>query len=156
MRKRATSIIVPVVLAVSLAGCTFVAPQTNQKAYDPSDGVSGGVGDIELRNVLMVTADGTDANLVVSTINSGDRSVRLVVSWENANGTRVDRNIYLKAGGSRTYGSASHPFVLGDIGADPGSLFEVYFQYGNQPGEQLAVPVLDGTLPEYSDLVPAS
>jgi len=30
----------------------------------------------------------------------------------------------------------------------------VYFQYANNPGELVLVPVLDGTLPEYELLVP--
>ena len=157
MRRRATSIVLPIALVVGLSGCTFTAPQTNQLAYDPSDGFGGSVGAVELRNVLLVTdAEQAEANLVMSAINSGDRSVRLVVSWENADGTQIDRNVYLKAGGARTFGEEPNQFVIGNVDADPGALFPVYFQYGNEPGEQLAVPVLDGTLPEYEDLVPAS
>ena len=36
----------------------------------------------------------------------------------------------------------------------PGSLYPVYFQYGDATGVKLQVPVLDGGLPDYKSLVP--
>jgi hypothetical protein len=44
--------------------------------------------------------------------------------------------------------------VLDDVNATPGSLFPVFMQYGNETGTELLVPVLDGSLPTYSTLVP--
>lgn len=156
MRSRATSVLLAAVVVGSLGGCTFTAPQTNQLAYDPSDGVSGSTGAIELRNALLITDDDTtSANFVVSMVNTGVQNVTLRVSWEGASG-RVERNVYIPQNSVKSFGAENDQIVLGDIDAEPGSLFPVYVQYGDHEGEEIRVPVLDGTLPEYEDLLPAS
>jgi hypothetical protein len=155
VRARVTSIALASLLVAGLTGCTFTATQATQLVYDPSDGVGAGIGDVDIQNALLITEDGQRGGLVVSLINSGSRDVALKVSWESASGERVERNVNLAAGSSRTLGTDSDPIVLDDVDAAPGSLFPVYFQYGKNEGRELAVPVLTNELEEYSDLLPA-
>lgn len=153
MRSRATSIAAAGLVLLSLTGCTFAAVQANQKPYDPSDGFGTTLGDVAIRNAILVTDEGNIGNLAVSFVNTGESNVRLVVSWENETG-RVERNVYVSQNSTLSTGPEGNRFLLKGIDADPGSLFPVFFQYGDEPGEELPVPVLDGTLEEYSDLVP--
>ncbi|WP_165069135.1 PALP domain-containing protein [Marisediminicola senii] len=155
MRTRATSIALAAILVTGLTGCTFGAVQANRIAYDPSDGFGTTVGDVEVRNAILISEDGETANFVANFINSGNQNVPLVVSWETASG-QVDRNVYLRGGGTLAYGTGSSTITMSGIDAPLGSLFPVFFQYGDEPGEELLVPVLDGGLEEYSDLVPDS
>ena len=154
MRSRPTSILAAVALLATLTGCTFLADQTVQTPYDPSDGFGTQVGGVDIRNVLLVTDDGETANLLVNLINTSGENVAMKVSWETSTG-RTERNLYVAAGATKSFGNPSNQVILRGLDAELGSLFPVYFQYGDNEGSELDVPVLDGQLPEYSDLVPA-
>ena len=154
MRARATSMLLAALVAVSLTGCTFGAAQTNQKPYDASDGIGSTFGSVDVRNALLVSEDGQTANLSVSLINTSLQNVALKVSWTTKAGT-TERNVYIAAGETLSLGTAKNQFLLHDIDSHPGSLFPVYFQYGAEPGRQMQLPVLDGSLPSYTALVPS-
>ena len=155
MRLRATSIVIAGLIAASLTGCTFGAVQATRLAYDPSDGIGTEVGNVQVRNALLVSEDGTVASLAVALVNAGDANVRLTVSWEASSG-RVERTISVPAGETVSLGANEDVIVLDGIDAEPGSKFPVYFQYGDEEGKELGVPVLDGSLDEYADLVPGA
>ncbi|MET3767705.1 hypothetical protein ABIB15_000367 [Marisediminicola sp. UYEF4] len=153
MRLRATSIVLAGLIAASLSGCTFGAVQATQLTYDPSDGIGAEVGDVQVRNALLLTEDGETAALVVALVNSGDTGVQLAVSWDAESG-RVERTVSVPAGETVSLGAEADVLALEGVDAQPGSLFPVYFQYGDEEGQELDVPVLDGALNEYADLVP--
>lgn len=155
MRSRSTAVAVAAVLIASLTGCTFGATQSTLQPYDPSDGIGTNVGDVQIRNALLISDDGEVATLSVNLINSGAQNVALQVSWESDTG-RTSENVSLDAGSTLSLGTPTNPLTLSGIDAAPGSLFPVYFQYGDIPGSEIRVPVLDGSLPEYADLVPTS
>ena len=152
-------IIASVVLAAGLligtSGCGFLAPQATLIKYDPSDGVSGNVGDIALRNGMLLSADGSTANLLVTAINKGDTAQSLTVQYE-ADGQKVTELVTLRANTSVTIGGKDEPNVtLENMNSSTGALFPVYFQYGEETGVQLLLPVLDGTTgAEYLNLLP--
>ena len=154
MRLRATSIVLAGLIAASLSGCTFGAVQATQLAYDPSDGIGAEVGDVKVRNALLLTENGETAALVVALVNSGDTGVQLAVSWDAQSG-RVERTVSVPAGETVSLGAEAAVLTLESVDAQPGSLFPVYFQYGDEAGQELGVPVLDGALNEYADLVPS-
>jgi len=155
VRARATSILLAAAVVATASGCTFTAAQTNQLGYDPSDGFGAEVGDVAIRNALLITDDGETANLLINFINEGTRNVAVTTSWETADGRRVSRNVYLSAGTTRSYGEGTR-IILSGIDATVGSQFPVYFQYGDEEGTSIEVPVLDDTLAEYSDLLPGT
>ena len=138
-------------LAFGLSGCNLFAPQLIQN-YDASDGVNGTVGDIAVRNALIVSKDGEAGNLVVTLVNSGSRDRRLLVQYGDA---KTDDHTRVAAGASKKLGPVQSPrIILENMDTQPGGLYPVYFQYGDQPGVQLLVPVLSGQLEEYSSLAP--
>ena len=155
MRSRLTAIAAAAVLIASLTGCTFSATQSTRQAYDPSDGIGTGVGDVQVRNALLISDDGEAATLSVNIINSGVQNVALQVSWETEAG-RTSENVYVRAGSTLSLGTSTNPLTLSGVDAAPGSLFPVFFQYGEVPGSEINVPVLDGSLEEYADLGPAT
>jgi len=142
-------------ILIGTSGCGFLAPQATLIQYDPSDGVSGEVGDIALRNAMLLSTDGSTANLLVTAINGGDTAQSLTVQYE-ANGEKVTELVTLRPNTSVTIGGKDEPSVtLESMDSTVGALFPVYFQYGEETGVQLLLPVLDGTTgAEYLDLLP--
>ena len=156
MRRR---LFAPYALAVSVVlgttGCTLNAEIATMKEYDPSDGVGTEVGDLALRNIMLVTNDAGQGNLVMTVVNSGMDDVTLSVQYSDGGS---DSNETIDVPGTpsllRVGDDPDSGVVFAGSDVVPGGLAPLYFQYGKNPGELVLVPVLDGTLPEYELLVP--
>src|SRR6185369_8499035 len=98
-------------IAVTLgtAGCGFLAPQSTTRHYDASDGVSGNVGDIAVRNALIVTGDGSVGNLVVTLVNNG--SVAHRVQIERATGSQESTYVTVRAGQTKEIGAVGDTII---------------------------------------------
>jgi hypothetical protein len=137
-----------------LAGCNFITPQQTLVPYDPADGVSGTVGDVEVLNAVILSEDGVSGNLVFTALNSSSDDIDLIVQFES-NGEKVTLDLEVDADGSSEFGfGEGGQLFLAGIDTKPGGLLPVYFQYGAQQGRQLLVPVLDGALEQYAPLLP--
>ena len=156
MRRR---LFAPLALAFSAVlgttGCTLNAEIATMKDYDPSDGVGTEVGELALRNIMLIINSAGDANLVMTVVNTGGEDVSLGV--QHTDGSR-EINETLDIAGTpaltRIGDDPAEGIVLSGSEVVPGGLAPIYFQYADNPGELVMVPVLDGTLPEYELLVP--
>ena len=156
MRTRfATSLAVSAVATLALTGCTFSAEIANLQPYDPSDGVSVTWEEVTVQNAMLITGEGTEANLVLTVVNSSGEDIDLQVQY-GPNDSRITEVIDVPALPERTQvgSDPANQVLFVDEGIVAGALFPVYFQYGNEQGEVIEIPVLDGTLPEYELLVP--
>ena len=155
MRARiAASVVLATGILLGTSACGFYAPQATLIQYNASDGVSGDVGDIHVRNALLVSADGELANLIVSVVNPTDTLKQVLVQYKSSTGT-VSQDIPVEANTTVTFGTDGAPSViLENMDSQPGSLFPVFFQYGEETGIELLLPVLSGTQGEYSTLMP--
>lgn len=152
MRRRAVaSVAVAALVLLGTSACNFVAPQATSDMYEPSDGTATTVGAVKVANALLITEDGEEANLVASFINQSDSRVRLTLQYKSGS-QKVDETITV--GAAQSVGGDGTTVMLENIDAKPGDLFPIYLQYGDAEGKQLLVPVLDGTQPEYADLLP--
>ncbi len=156
MRARiAASIVLAVGILLGTSACNLLAPQATTNHYDASDGVSGDVGDVAIRNAILLSNDGSTANLLVTVVNQGDSAHSLNVQYD-AGGGKVTQKVIINPNSSVTVGTDGAPTVtLENIDTPPGALFPVFLQYGSETGIELLVPVLDGTLKEYSTLMPS-
>lgn len=139
----------------ALSGCSLTAEIANLEPYDPSDGVGVTLGDVAVRNALLITADGSEANLVMSVVNNSGQPVDLLVQYGPVD-ARVTETISLPATPalSQIGSDPANQLLLEDDDIVAGALLEVYFQHGSVQGEVVNVPVLDGSLAEYELLVP--
>jgi len=152
----AASVVLMTGVALGTAGCGFTATQATSIAYDASDGVSGTVGELELRNAILLSNDGDTANLLLSVVNLGEEAVQLNVQYE-ADGEKVTARETIAGLTTVTLGSTDEPeIVLENIDSQLGSLFPVFLQYGNETGVELLMPILDGSLDAYSSLTPVA
>lgn len=153
MRARiAATVALSASIALLASGCGFITPQATTDDYDPSDGVGSTIGDVKVLNALVLSADGENGNLVAGFANSGSERARITIQFESRDGTQ-DRTVTVAPGEVKSIGT-DEVFELTGIDADLGSLLPIFVQHGSETGKQMLVPVLDGALPEYSDLLP--
>jgi hypothetical protein len=151
-------------VAFGTAGCTFFTDQATTQEVETSDGVNANLGDVSIRNATLISEDGQTASLLVSFLNNNLSTLQLSIQYTDAKSGKVTQNVYVdgtKPGAAATtitsFGaSGQKQIVLNNINSQPGSLFPVFFQYGNQEGQQVLVPVLNTTLPQYTGLAPSS
>jgi hypothetical protein len=150
------SVLLTAGILLGTSGCNLLAPQSTTKHYDASDGVSGNVGDLQVRNAIVLSKDGKTGSLLVTVVNPSDSAHSLSVQYTATTG-KVTQQLTLKPQSSTAIGATGGPAItLENIDAPLGSLFPVYFQYGTETGLQLLAPVLDGTLSQYSTLLPTT
>jgi hypothetical protein len=158
--RSAASVILASMVLLSTAGCTFFAPQTTLKPYDPSDGVDAQVGNILVRNAILLSADGKTGSLLVSLLNNGNSGVNVKFQYDatdNGSAAKINTDVLVEPGAATSFGgNGEQKFLLDDINTTPGSLFPIFVQYGNQTGKEILVPVLNGALPQYANLLPTA
>lgn len=143
------SVALAATIVLGATGCNLISPQSTTKAYDASDGVSVNVGDLRLRNIIVLTEDGVDGNLIFTVANrGGPHSLSFQYGDDVTVTTIVDGNT------STVFGGENDPLALPDIDAEPGSFMPLFVQYGNETGKEILVPVLDGTISPYDEFLP--
>jgi hypothetical protein len=137
-------------IAIGGSGCAMITYQATTEKYDPSDGVSADLGSLAIRNMLVVSDDGREGNMVLSVTNSGteDATLEIQVAGETV---EVD----VEAGQTVSPGAGDEePVLVERLDAEVGGLVPVFLTSDGVEGREISVPVLDGRLPEYEDLVP--
>jgi hypothetical protein len=141
-------------LAVGLTGCSLFAVHQTLHPYDASDGVSVTVGDVRVINALVFTEDGQDGNFTGAAVNTGGSDVDLTLQYVS-DGDKVNVEIEVPAGETVHFGGEDAQVLLPGLDTAPGSLVKIYFQYGDESGKQVEVPVLDTAMEEYDGLLPS-
>jgi hypothetical protein len=147
------SIALGAVALLGTTGCTFITEQATEIPYSASDGVNvgGDSGPVQVRNAMIVaTEDGTTGNLAAGLVNDTADDETVTISLEGHEPFTVD----VPAGERVSLGADEDPLRIDGLNVDPGATVKVLFQSGDVTGASAAVPVLDGTLPYYADLVP--
>jgi hypothetical protein len=156
--RTASSIVLAALIAVGTSSCTFITPQASRISYFPSDGFDATVGDIEVRNAILLTSGEADAgaSLVVTLVNGSETSQSVSFQHEATGGGSDRETVAVDAepGLTRFGAEDSETIVFESIEATPGSLAKVYIQYGDAEGVEMDVPVLNGDQETYADLVP--
>ncbi|WP_435746554.1 DNA modification methylase [Microbacterium sp. PMB16] len=141
------------VVLLGATGCTFISPQATKIEYSASDGVnvSDADGPLDVRNAFIVaTEDGSVGNFIAAIVNPTDESATLTIALEGIDPFTVT----VPAGGTVSLGADEEPLRIVDLDTMPGATIEMHFQSGDSIGVKTEVPVLDGSLPYYTDLVP--
>ncbi len=148
------SIALGVAVALSATGCAMLSEQATEIPYSPSDGVTvTGSAPLEVRNAMVIAnASGRLGNFVAAIVNpTGDDLTLIVKVGDSGPQIKVD----VPANGMISPGDGTtDPVLIKGLDAKPGSTVKMYFQSGDRNGVTTQVPVLDGALPYYADLVP--
>lgn len=141
--------------ALLLAAC---APTTTDLNYDPSDGVGVSVLGEENRdlrgiNLMVVSAaEGEAGNVLGALANETAEDASFTLEAPGAAPVTLE----VPAGGTVYLGTETGEAVqLDTVGAAPGNYLDAVLTVGSDSAE-FQLPVLDGTLPEYADHLPAA
>jgi len=152
------------VAALALGGCSMFSPQTTTNVtYAPSDGVQGELGELAVRNVFVLTEEkGASAELVGALFNeSGERVQVQVAVHEQVEGDGdqalgeplLVESIDVDGNDSVSLGpEADEQVTIDSLDVVPGRTVSVTF-VGGDGNLVLDAPVLDGSLPEYAELL---
>ncbi|MGW8484585.1 DNA modification methylase [Microbacterium sp. NPDC055903] len=140
-------------MLTAATGCTFITPQASTIPYSASDGVN--VSDegapLAVRNVFVVADEsGELGNLIAGIVNPTDDDQVLIVQVSGLDATEIE----VPADSTVSLGGNVEPLLIEGLNAKPGATVEIHFQSGDGNGVKANVPVLDGALPYYTDLVP--
>jgi hypothetical protein len=141
----------------SVAGCSFNPHPESLQSYAPSDGVGVDLTfdkahrneGVAFRNFLILT-DGSSYTLYGTIINSGNKDEKLAVELASDNSQAA--TVTVAAGSTLVLNKDNQPQLA--LSGQPGALLDL--KVGTAAGtnwETLSVPVLDGTLSYYHDLV---
>ncbi len=158
MRTRArvtASIVLAAAVALGTTSCNLFAPQATLKVYDPSDGVSATVGDIAVRNAIVFADDEGTGFLLVTVINQGSSAHSLSIQVGSGD-DRQEFEVMVDGDSTTTFSAeGAERLEIDPLDAEPGAVVPVFFQYGKEEGDEVAVPVLEqDTFSEYATLTP--
>ncbi len=142
-------------VALGTSGCNLIQPQATTNPYDASDGVSVNVGDLSLRNLMIISDDGENGNLLVGIANATGADVDLHIGFVSG-GEIVDGHLEVPTNDKSvtSWGAGSEDrIILGGINTIPGGLLELEFE-ADGVSKTVLVPVLTSQLPEYEGLEP--
>ena len=151
----AASIALAAGLALGASGCSLIAHNGTAVHYAPSDGVQITTSGVALRNIVLVAAkDGENFNVVFTGVNTTGAPVTVKIDFE-AGKSKASVKFDLPEG-STSFGDLSEdqPVVVATLpGLKAGASAKAYFTIDGEGGHEEYLPVLDGTLLEYSSFV---
>lgn len=143
---------VSVGIALSLSACSTTNPMTTTDSYAAADGVDVELGDLRIGNLLVLaSAQDGDGTVLAALSNDGTADIEVTIGLADGEGTAVT----VPGGQTVVVGPQGEtPVELDAVPAAPGALvaLTISSDQGGSTTEQ--VPVLDGTFPQYTDLVP--
>ncbi|MBK4121359.1 hypothetical protein JHD97_10170 [Kocuria rhizophila] len=132
----------------SVSGCVYISPQATTVSFAPADGVQMDLGDLQLRNVLVVAENADSEGRVLGTvINNGDSTQTVTLDAKGSSAkveVPANKEVVLEK---------SKPVLLEKAGANPGLMVDTTFS-GDGQNQTVSVPVLDHTYPRYASFVP--
>jgi len=140
-------------LLLGTAGCGIFVDAATLKPYSASDGLNVDVGDLHLRNVLVVTDESGDASLVATLVNNTTNVQYLTVQFRTE--IPVDLTIVANEGLTKVGLADDNPAIATGTALKAGQYVDIYFQYGGQDGVEMAIPVLDGSHTLYAPYAPS-
>ena len=143
-------------VALGTTGCNLLQPQATRVQYDPSDGVGLNLGSIDLENILVISEDGKDGNLLISVANSTGKDVTLRLGFVSG-ASMAEGAVTVPSNqlAPTSWGADKEErIILGGINTMPGGLLQMAFAADNGEIKTILVPVLNSELPEYKGLAP--
>jgi hypothetical protein len=153
IRKFAT-VAVAASLLLGTAGCTFMNPIASRIDYAPSDGTQVNFENVDARNFIYLSDGNGHAALFGSLVNRGIEATTVKLQYTDATSSEKKETSYtLLPQQKLDFGYNNTSPLQFNLGGKPGATVTVFVIAGSETGKAMNVPVLDGTLAEYSDLV---
>ena len=144
--------------ALTLTGCSATNDITSEQEYNSSDGVGARVGDIKAINFLIVSAASGEPGALLGALENKGTDDETVTVTLGTDGHEVDvpagQTVLLGAPGGSS--NENEEIIFDTVPVPPGAVAKVVVATESAGSVELDVPVVDGSLPEYADSVPAA
>jgi hypothetical protein len=153
VRKIATGIAI-VALSLSLTGCSFTGNVASLQPYAPSDGQQVDLESVKARNFMYLVSDTGRGFLVGSLVSASTEDVTVKLQYINPETEeRSDFFFDVPAGSKIDFGFNGNLPIDVPVVEVPGQTAKFYLLESDTINGSMQVPVLDGTLSEYRDLI---
>ncbi|HLP23116.1 MAG TPA: hypothetical protein VK139_03635 [Microbacteriaceae bacterium] len=156
VKARLAAVAVAAGLVLGLTGCGMVTPVATNIHYDPSDGSGVNVGELHLRNLMVVTSHteyGAEEGSLVFTAVNPTSEERVITMQYGEGSDKQTVEVTVAAGSSLILGVGDEkPITITNLTVPAGGILPMYVQSGSDAGRMVNVPVLDTTLAEYEGL----
>jgi len=165
-RKGVAAALVSAALVASVSACSSV---TTTIPYAASDGIRTSVGDVSIVNFLVISNEDGSAGRVLGALTNNSRDASTVSITIPSEGGQPHL-FTVEPGETFNLNLDENKTVVGDLGENtndladgsqettpvkPGTVVAAEVSATGTDPVTVQVPVLDGTLPEYADYVPA-
>lgn len=143
------------IAAAAVGGAAACSPIETVGNYAPSDGVRASIGNqIAAENLMIVTTEeGAEGVLVGGLTNRWDERTAVDFLFEGSEGAVTVR---LAGNASVLLGPQDEAVTIPAVAAPPGDLLDVQISSPESGSVILSIPVLDGTVPPYDQLLSAT
>jgi hypothetical protein len=151
-RLAATALIVA--LSLTTSACSISGNVASLQPYSPSDGQQVDLDQVMARNFMYLVADSGNGYLVGSLVNQAteDRIIKIQYVDPNTQ-AKTDYFVEVPAGQKVDFGYNGNPAIQLPVVEVPGQTAKFYFLESDTINASMKVPVLDGTLLEYRQLL---
>ena len=136
------------------SACNMLSPVATFKVYSPSEGTQGDLGPIKARNIMYLTDGNGHGAFFGAIANSSSNTADFALKIEGGTSGSVYRQYLLGGYQVLNFGAQNQPPLKVAVKGKPGDITTVLL-YTDTGSVRLNVPILDGTLPQYTDLVNA-
>lgn len=148
--RLAAAAVAAAVVAIAATGCNILTPQATTIQYDPSDGVSGSTGTVEMHNAMLVgEPNGDSVSLVVTFSNSGEATLVEVRYDEAVEQVRVGEGLTILGTDEQLVMPRGDDLVFGDRQ-------NVSFQADGATPTGIEVPTISTEVIGYETLAPSA
>lgn len=140
-------------LLLGTSACGFMSPIASIEAYAPSDGAQVDLETVKIRNFIYLTNGNGSEALFGSIVNSGADSTSLKLQYtDEASNEKREVAFNLLPGQKLDLGYNGNSALLIDLAGTAGKIANIFVIENNGTGQELRVPILDGTLAEYKEI----
>ena len=152
IRRALTATLLALVTALGTSGCNFTSPVASLEMYAPSDGAQADLGNVKARNLIYFVDNQGNYGFFGAFVNSSTTEETFNLGFQTKSGERVFQQYSAAGLDVVNLGYQNQPPLKVELDANAGDIVEVLLQ-SDSGSVRINVPVLDGTLPEYRELV---
>ena len=152
IRRAILGSVIALTAVLTTTGCNFTSPVASLDYYAPSDGSQTDIGRLKARNLIYFTDNQGHTGFFGAFANSGSTATTFAIKFKNATGKTEYREFNVGAYKVLNFGYQGTKPLQIDLAGKPGDMVN-FVIYTETDESSVNVPIMDATLPQYTDLV---
>ena len=152
IRRAILGSVIALTAVLTTTGCNFTSPVASFNYYAPSDGSQADIGRLKARNLIYFTDNQGHTGFYGAFANSGSTAITFAIKFKNAAGASQYREFSVGGYKVLNFGYQGTKPLKIDLVGKPGDMVNIVV-YSETDESSINVPIMDATLPQYTDLV---